>query len=151
MTTHFARFFVTPVLCITLLAACGGGGGGGGTSSSVTYTGVATEAIAHPVMRRQLRTLRVRLVEGGVLRSLIDDVETLPLATRRLLMAAERAGDLETAFDTLADDLADEAERRSTRLLSVLQPALIVAMFVIIGSILMAVMLPLLTLPSKVI
>jgi len=113
--------------------------------------GVATEAIAHSVMRRQLRTLRTRLIEGGVLRSLIDGVETLPLATRRLLMAAERAGDLETAFDTLADDLADEAERRSTRLLSVLQPALIVAMFVVIGSILMAVMLPLLTLPSKVI
>ncbi|HRQ72640.1 MAG TPA: type II secretion system F family protein [Phycisphaerales bacterium] len=113
--------------------------------------GVATEAIAHPVMRRQLRTLRTRLIEGGVLRTLIDGVETLPLATRRLLMAAERAGDLESAFDTLADDLADETERRSTRLLSVLQPALIVAMFVIIGSILMAVMLPLLTLPSKVI
>lgn len=44
MTTHFARFFVTPILGITLLAGCGGGGGGG-TSSSVTYTGVATEAV----------------------------------------------------------------------------------------------------------
>ena len=51
---------------------------------------------------------------------------------------------------TLATDMTHEVETRSTRLLSVLEPLLIVVMFAIIGSLLMAVMLPMLTLSSRV-
>src|SRR5690606_19742796 len=70
--------------------------------------GTGVEAIGHPVLREELRTLRTRLVEGGVFRNLIEKVEAFPLAVRRLLIAADRAGDLETAFSGLADDQAKE-------------------------------------------
>jgi type II secretory pathway component PulF len=103
------------------------------------------------VLRRQLETLRTRLIEGGVLRVLIENVTALPLATRRLLIAAERAGDLETAFDSLAADMADEVDRRSTRLLAALEPLLIVAMFMVVGTILLAIMLPIIGMASKAI
>ncbi len=111
---------------------------------------VATPAISHPTLKKQLATLQTRLVEGGVLRHLIDQADALPLPTRRLLVAAERSGDLTPAFETLAQDMSDEVERRSARLLAVLEPALIVLMFLIIGSVLMAIMIPLLNLSSMV-
>ena len=41
--------------------------------------GVANEAVGHAKLRRQLSTLRTRLVEGGVLRILIDTVDALPV------------------------------------------------------------------------
>lgn len=107
--------------------------------------GIANEAVSHPKMRSQLERLRRRLVEGGLLRTLIDDVDTLPVATRRLLLAAERSGDMESAFATLSEDLATEVDRKSERALKVLEPLMIVAMFVMIGSIVMAIMLPMLT------
>jgi type II secretory pathway component PulF len=113
--------------------------------------GVANDAVGLPVLRRQLETLRTRLIEGGVLRVLIENVTALPLATRRLLIAAERAGDLETAFDSLAADMADEVDRRSTRLLAALEPLLIVAMFMVVGTILLAIMLPIIGMASKAI
>lgn len=109
----------------------------------------ANQAISHKVLRSQMDRLRTKLVEGGVLRVLIDQVEALPLATRKLLIAAERSGDLESAFNSLAGDMTDEVERRSARLLAVLQPALIVVMFVVIGSLLMAILVPLLTMGSN--
>jgi len=109
----------------------------------------ANQAVNHPGLRGQMERLRTRLVEGGVLRLLIDDVTALPLGTRRLLIAAERAGDLESAFNSLAGDMTDEVDRRSARLLAILQPLLIVVMFVIIGTLLASVMVPLLTLSSK--
>lgn len=112
--------------------------------------GVANQALSHPVMRAQLERLRNRLIEGGLMRTLIEEVASLPVATRRLLIAAERSGDLENAFHTLAGDMSDEVERSSARLLAVLEPALIVFMFVIIGSLLMALMLPMITLTSKI-
>ena len=72
------------------------------------------------------------------------------MATRRLLVAAERAGDLEHAFGTLASDMTEEVDRSSQRLLSILQPAMTIIMFVIIGSLLMALLLPMLTISSNI-
>lgn len=113
--------------------------------------GVANETVGLPKLRRELEHLRTRLIEGGVLRMLIENVTMLPLATRKLLIAAERAGDMETAFDSLAADMTDEVDRRAMRLLSVLEPMLIVMMFLIIGSIVMALLLPLMTMAGRVI
>jgi general secretion pathway protein F len=111
--------------------------------------GVASEAVGHAALRKQLMTLRTKLIEGGVLRNLIEHTGVLPLATRRLLIAAERAGDMETVFDALATDMADETDRRATRLLAALEPLLIVGMFILIGSILVSIMVPLMTMASQ--
>lgn len=111
--------------------------------------GVANEAVGHPLLKKQFVTLRTRLIEGGVLRVLIEAVTALPLATRRLLIAAERAGDMEQVFDSLAKDMADETDRRATRLLAALEPLLIVGMFILIGGILVSIMVPLMTMASQ--
>ena len=110
--------------------------------------GVANGAISHPKLKREMERLRTRLIEGGALRTLIDEVESFPLATRKLLIAAEKSGDLESAFNTLALDMTEEVERRSQRFLAVLQPALIVVMFLIIGSLLAALLLPMINMSS---
>ena len=110
----------------------------------------ATGAVSDPVLVKQLTRLRTRLVEGGVLRSLIQEVEALPLTTRRLLIAAERAGDLQNAFDTLADDATADLERRSTRLMAALEPALIVLMFLMVGTLVLSIMTPLIKMAGNV-
>ncbi len=107
--------------------------------------GVALRSVNHTVLRKQLKHLRERLIQGGVLRILIEEVTALPLATRRLLVAAERAGDLETAFGALADDMRDEVEKRSTRLLALLEPFLLICLFVFVGAMVLAIMLPMLS------
>lgn len=137
LTQESARFF-------TVMAAM--------TRSGVVLAdalGVATNAISHPLLRKQLVTLRTRLIEGGILRALIDSVTALPLPTRRLLIAAERSGDMETAFELLAADMTDELERQSQRLLAVLEPLLIVGLFIVIGSMLLAIMIPLIQATSR--
>lgn len=111
--------------------------------------GVAVHAVGHPQLRAELVALRTRLIEGGVLRLLLDEVATLPLATRRLLIAAERAGDLESAFESLAQDMTDEVDKRSARLLAALEPLLLVMLFVGIGSMLLAVMIPIMSATSN--
>lgn len=137
MAQEAARFF-------TVMAAM--------TRSGITLAdalGVAVGVLGHPRLRTQLTSLRTRLIEGGVLRQLLDSVDALPLATRRLLIAAERSGDLESAFETLAGDLAEELDRRSMRLLAALEPALIIFMFLVIGTLLLAIMIPLIKLSSS--
>ncbi|MFT5424440.1 MAG: type II secretory pathway component PulF [Phycisphaerales bacterium] len=122
------------------------------TRSGVTLAdalGVAVTALGHPAMKKDLGRLRSRLIEGGVLRSLIDRVETLPLGTRKLLIAADQAGDLEHAFDSLANDYTDEVETKTDRLLALLEPLLIVFMFLVIGSLILAIMVPMIQATSR--
>lgn len=113
--------------------------------------GVAAGSINHPPLRKQLDRLRVRLVEGGVLTRLIDDVDAFPVSTRRLLIAADKAGDLETAFESLASDLGDLLETQTERLLSILEPLLIVFLFLMIGSLVLAIMVPMITMSTQVV
>jgi len=123
------------------------------TRSGVPLTdalGVSVRAIGNPKLRGQLVTLRTRLIEGGMLRLLIDEVDSLPLATRKLLIAAEKSGDLENVFDALSKDLADEADKRSERALAALEPTLIIMMFFMIGSLVLAMMVPMLTAASQI-
>ncbi|MFA6045710.1 MAG: type II secretion system F family protein [Phycisphaerales bacterium] len=138
LTQESARFF-------TVMAAM--------TRSGITLgdaLGVASGAISHPVLKEELGTLRTRLIEGGILRQLIDNVTSLPLPTRRLLIAAERSGDLESAFGTLADDMTDELDRNTARLLAVLEPLMIVMMFLFIGSMLLSIMIPMMQAATNV-
>ncbi len=118
------------------------------TRSGVTLADalvVGYRTVSHGKLRKQLQTLQRRLGEGGQRAKRIEDVLAVPLPVRKLLIAAERSGDLEDAFDGLADDMADEVERRSTRALAVLEPGLIIFMFLMIGSMVLAIMLPLFT------
>jgi type II secretory pathway component PulF len=107
--------------------------------------GVGNGAVGHPALKKQLSTVQTKLIEGGSLPLLIENATALPLATRRLLVAAERSGELETAFDNLGADMADEVDRRSTRLLHAMEPLLIVVMFLMVGTLVLAIMVPMLT------
>lgn len=106
--------------------------------------GVAAGTVHEPTLRRQLDALRQGLVDGGLFRNLIEDVDSLPVATRRLLIAAERAGDLDAVFDTLANDLADEVDTNADRAMALLGPALILLLFAFIAPLLVAIMVPML-------
>jgi len=112
--------------------------------------GVATQAVSDPTLREQLETMRRRLVEGGSMQNLIDEVVALPLATRRLLMAGERGGDLDAVFEALATDLSAEVDKQSERLLALLEPAIIVVLFLVVGTLILSIMVPLMTLSSRV-
>jgi len=106
----------------------------------------ATVTIGDPKLRAQLEALRDDLVAGGVLRRLIEKVTELPASTRKLLVAAERSGDLDQAFDSLADHASAEVETRSERLLALMEPTVILLMFAVIAPIIIAIALPMLNL-----
>lgn len=111
---------------------------------------VSTKAIGDRAMARDLSRLRSRLIEGGVFRTLVEKVESLPQATRRLLIAADQGGELDSAFNALAQDHANEVDTRTGRLMAVLEPLLIVVLFVVIGTVIISVMLPMLTVTNQV-
>ncbi len=112
---------------------------------------VSSAVISHPGLNRDLLKMRQRLIEGGVFRTLISRVESLPEATRRLLVAADQGGDLDEAFEALAADHAQEVDKKTARLMAILEPLLIVILFLIVGTIILSIMLPMFNMTSGMI
>ncbi len=128
--TDLARFF-------SVLAAM--------SSSGVPLAdalGSASATISDPKLRTQLDELRKNLMEGGLLRVLIDRVSELPAATRKLLVAAERSGDLDQAFESLAQRTSEDVQTRSDRLSALMEPAIILVMFVVLAPLIVSIALP---------
>ncbi|MFK7759197.1 MAG: type II secretion system F family protein [Phycisphaerales bacterium] len=111
---------------------------------------VSSGVIGHPKLNKDLQRLQQRLIEGGLFRSLIEKVEALPLSTRKLLVAADQAGDLESAFDSLAQDHAKNVDKKTARLMALLEPLLIVILFLIVGVLILAIMLPMMNMTGSV-
>lgn len=116
----------------------------------VDALGIARGSINDPALSTQVGSFRQGLIDGGVMRTLIERVDRFPIASRRLLIAAERSGDLDEALETLAADHTQAVERQTERLLGVLEPALIVCIAVFIGGMVLAVMTPMLTITSSI-
>ncbi len=110
---------------------------------------VSSGVIGHPKLSKDLQRLQLRLIEGGIFRTLIEQVSALPLATRKLLVAADQAGDLESAFDSLAQDHAQNVDKKPARLMALLEPLMIVILFVIVGTMIIAIMLPMMNMTSS--
>ncbi|MBO6512581.1 MAG: type II secretion system F family protein [Phycisphaerales bacterium] len=111
---------------------------------------VSSGVIGHPKLSKDLQRLQLRLIEGGIFRTLIEQVSALPLATRKLLVAADQAGDLESAFDSLAKDHAKNVDKKTARLMALLEPVLIVILFLIVGTMILAIMLPMMNMTGSV-
>jgi len=111
--------------------------------------GVAADALSPGPLRDELRTLRKDLVEGGVLRELLERSRVLPLATRKLLIAADRAGDLDQAFEALAEEAGKALDSKADRLLALLEPALLIVLFLTVGLLAFAIMYPMITAASS--
>ncbi|MHC4975999.1 MAG: type II secretion system F family protein [Planctomycetota bacterium] len=131
LTTESARFF-------SIMAAMSNAG-----VPLADALGVSSRAINDEKLREQVERLKQGLVEGGSWKTLVDDVTMLPLAVRKLLIAAERSGDLEEALEGISADLASRVDRDTDRMLAVLEPLILVFVFMLIAPIVVSILLPL--------
>lgn len=82
------------------------------------------------------------LKEGKSLSEAVDSIDGFVKKLSAVIKVGEESGDLSTMLDSMADSFDYEAEMAVSRLISYLEPTLIIVMAVIIGFIMVAVMLP---------
>lgn len=82
------------------------------------------------------------LKQGKALSRVLEDVDGLSEKLRVFVRIGEESGSLEAMMLSLADVLEDEAGRKTGRLLTILEPAMIVLMAVLVGFVMAAVLLP---------
>lgn len=85
----------------------------------------------------------VTLVRSGVpLSQALHDVDGLLKKLSSTILVGEESGRLDVMLDSIAVTLEDDAEQATKRMVTLLEPLLIVFMALVVGMIMIGVMLP---------
>ncbi len=103
---------------------------------------IATESISSLPLRSVTERAREALREGGSLAEALAEGGYVPHLALRMIAVGEQSGKLDEMLIKVADAFEQEASRNMKRMLTVLEPMLVLLMAVGVGSLAMAILLP---------
>lgn len=108
----------------------------------ITAMQVAKRTVGNAYVEKQLEHSVAELRAGKPLSEAVEHVDGLRKKLASVVRVGEESGDLVQMLDSLADSFDYESEMAVNRMISLLEPTLIVLMALVIGFIMIAVMLP---------
>lgn len=108
----------------------------------ITALQVAKKTVGNFYIEKQFDQVLRDLRAGKPLSEAMDEVDGFRKKLASVIRVGEESGDLVQMLDSLADSFDYESEMAVNRILSYLEPALIVVMALVVGFIMIAVMMP---------
>jgi len=94
------------------------------------------------VLERGLLNAVIKVEEGSKLSSALESIKLMPPLALRMLTVGESTGSLEEMLSDISDYFEEEIERNLSVLTAAIEPAIMVAMGLVIGVIIIAMYLP---------
>lgn len=139
---HIAGRFATSQLARTLATLLGGG------IPLVSAIDVASRALGNRFFADQLTLVGVRVREGEPLASSMAARGVFPGVAIKMIEVGESTGALQEMLTSVADFFDEEIDTQLGRFVTIIEPALLVIMGVVIAALLIALYMPLLQLGS---
>jgi type IV pilus assembly protein PilC len=102
--------------------------------------------IADADVARRVQTCREKMASGLSFADAVEQLHIFQPLHQRMIRVGAAAGQVDSVMKKLAEIYEDEADDAITHAVSIIEPTLVALMSVVIGAILLAVMLPLLSL-----
>ncbi|MDX8413461.1 MAG: type II secretion system F family protein [Mariprofundales bacterium] len=103
---------------------------------------IATESVASLPLRAVTEQARNALREGGSLADSLSQGGYVPHLALRMIAVGEQSGKLDSMLIKVANTYEQEASRNLKRMLTILEPMLVLLMALGVGSLAMAILLP---------
>lgn len=110
---------------------------------------LASGLIEDTKFREKIEQCLSRMSEGCEFQAALTQTGIFSGVYGRMLSLASRTGGMDTVMQEIAEKYEEEIDNRLFRLISVLEPALVIFLSVIVGIILLSVMLPLMGIMSS--
>jgi len=111
---------------------------------------VSVNAVGNLYLRSQLAPTIASVREGKALASSLDSTGAAPDILVDMVEVGEATGSLDTMLSDVSDFLDEEVETRLQRILSLLEPVMLVLMGIIVSTLLISVYLPIFSLLGSV-
>ena len=103
---------------------------------------ISSEAVVNRAYRAIIAEARSAVAEGGTLSTALAGSPLFPPLLTHLISVGERSGTLVESLETAGQSFEREFESTTTRLVSLLEPIMILTMGLIVGLVVVAVLLP---------
>jgi len=103
---------------------------------------ISSEAVVNRSYRQVLDEARVTVSEGGSLSATLERSDLFPPLLTHLISVGERSGTLEESLETAGRSFEREFEASTSRVMGLLEPLLVLAMGLMVGLVVVAVLLP---------
>lgn len=107
-----------------------------------TATSVAAKTVGNRYIEGQFENVLIQVRSGVPLSKALKEVDGFLKKLSSTILIGEESGCLDVMLDSIAESLEEEAEQATKRMVTLLEPILIVFMALVVGFILIAVMLP---------
>ena len=104
--------------------------------------GIVATSLNNKVIEREILIARKDVEQGNSLSTALEASKNLPLLMVRMIGAGERSGRIDEMLESVADTYDDEVETTLATLTSLMEPFLMVLLGIIIGTIVIAMFLP---------
>jgi type IV pilus assembly protein PilC len=122
----------------------------GGGIPLVNALEISVRAISNRHLARELDTVRVRVQEGQGFAAALRERAAFPDVAVKMIEVGESTGALQEMLNSLADFYDEEVDTEVGRFITMIEPALLVSMGVIIAGVVLALYMPLFELSSLV-
>ena len=106
---------------------------------------IASEVVANKALQTDLREATQDVVEGKSLRESLENISYFPPMMMHMIGSGEQSGELDRMLERIADYQQAEVERLVSTLVKLFEPAMMIIMGGIVLFIVMAVLLPILS------
>jgi type II secretory pathway component PulF len=104
---------------------------------------IARKVIGNPFLEEIVERAEKKIIEGSCLSNEFKKSPMIPKLIPRMLAIGEEGGNIHFMFHKVADLYEEEVEKTLTRVTALAQPLILVVMGAIVGTIMLAVLLPL--------
>ncbi len=104
---------------------------------------IARAVMRNVVLSDEVQKAEARIIEGSSLGKELSRSKWFPSMVTQMLIVGEESGSTTAMFNKIADIYELELEKTLSRTMSLIQPVILIFMGVIIGSVLLAILLPL--------
>lgn len=104
---------------------------------------IAREVMRNVVLEGEVAKAEARIVEGSSLGLELSHSPWFPPMVAKMLSVGEEAGSTVTMLNKIADMYEDDLEKTLQRVMALAQPVILIVMGIVIGTVLMAILLPL--------
>lgn len=141
---RIVRMFATSQLARTLATLLGGG------IPLVTALEVSARSISNQHIAREIAQVSQTVREGGAFAAALQARRIVPDVALKMIEVGEATGSLQEMLSSLADFYDEEIDTSVSRFVTIIEPALLVMMGIVIAGLVLALYMPLFQLTSVI-
>jgi len=103
---------------------------------------LAKQVMGNVVLEEEVQNAENKIIEGSSLSAELTKSKWFPLMVSRMLSVGEESGSTLTMLNKIADIYEDDIERTLDRMMALAQPIILIFMGAVIGTVLLAILLP---------